>query len=762
MSQLDPVSESNELSGSVGNNGTNGALATIESQLQTVPALGWSYGPPQRPDILTAKPNPLDLLHAVRRRWPLAIGTGLAAGLLAAGLVWFFVPVKYEAFAWLRVAEKPGQVLEKSNEGTEGFSIFKRTQAQLIRSGPVLRGTMRVPQINNLSIIQENNEDPVSWLQDQLIIEYPDDAEILRVAIKAKKPGDALKIINTIVDRYLVEVVAQAREDRIQHEAKVEGRYSDIVKEYTDEAKALYDMEQVQKTSSTEAAQVQKQVAQEGLLEAIVQRNTVMREIRETDLEIAMKKARENEPDSSIVPEAVVEMELKRDPVVYDLTKRKSEYEGILAHHMTLATNPSKSSLIRKYNEIILQLEQAIDDQKANARPHVIEMLKAKDMIESDPSRTAMTVPMLEARKEHLTKELDLARLAIDEEVKRFDALTTFSADVTARREALAAKKEIMNRLKAELDKARVERLAQERITKVDEAQLASPRGDAIQKYVGVSVAGIVGFGLVVVGIAFAEFQSRKLHGSQQVKEGLGIKVVGELPNVSGRTWRRIKGGKGPAVLKALMAERIDGTRTALIHSAAVDAPRVVMVTSADPHEGKTTTSSQLAASLARAGRRTLLVDADIRNPGAHRVFDMPLEPGLSELLRGEAERDAVVHPTRTANLWLLPAGHCDLRSVQALSTSYLGTAIAALCVQFDYVVIDSGPILKVADSLLVGQHADVAILSVLKDHSKMENVYEACERLRSVGITVMGTVVNGVNDDAARHGVELLMSETK
>jgi succinoglycan biosynthesis transport protein ExoP len=168
-----------------------------------------------------------------------------------------------------------------------------------------------------------------------------------------------------------------------------------------------------------------------------------------------------------------------------------------------------------------------------------------------------------------------------------------------------------------------------------------------------------------------------------------------------------------------------------------------------------------LAASLARAGRRTLLVDADIRNPGVHRVFDMPLEPGLSELLRGEAERDSVVHPTRTANLWLLPGGRCDLRSVQALSTSYLGTAIAGLCVQFDYVVIDSGPILKVADSLLVGQHVDAAILSVLKDRSKVASIYEACERLRSVGITVLGAVVNGVNDDAARHGIELLMSET-
>jgi capsular exopolysaccharide synthesis family protein len=273
--------------------------------------------------------------------------------------------------------------------------------------------------------------------------------------------------------------------------------------------------------------------------------------------------------------------------------------------------------------------------------------------------------------------------------------------------------------------------------------------------------AMILGFSGVVFSVAVMEFQARKVNSVQEVNDGLGIRVVGELPNIGGRAFRRVKGGKGQNVLKALMAERIDGTRTALIHTTAIDPPRVVMVTSADPHEGKTTTASQLAASLARSGRRTLLVDADVRSPGVHRVFEMPQDPGLCELLRGEADRDAVIHPTRTANLWLMPAGRCDLRSVQALSTSYLGTAIAALCVLFDYVIIDSGPVLKIADPLLIGQHVDAAILSVLRDVSKVPKVYEACERLRSVGITVLGSVVNGVKDDVARHGVELLMAET-
>ena len=763
MSHIDPADESHELSGSPRNgNGPGTALATIESQLQPVPAAGWHYGPPQRPEILSAKANPLELMHAVRRRWPLAIGLGLTVGLLAASLVWYFVPIKYEAYALLRVGAKNDVVLTETREGPDAFSIFKRTQVQMILSGPVLWGTVREPEIKRLAVIKQYDEDPVAWLKEELLLDYPDDAEILRVAIATENPNEAKKIVNKIVDKYISEVVQAERTRSLLQEDKLERKYNEIRAEFTTEKDALLGLEKIARVDTTAAGEVEKRLANEGLFEAIVQRNGILRSIYEADLDKAVLIARQEEPDSSRIPEAVVELELQKDPFVVQMTQRKSDLHAALAQQMTVTVNPAESSAVQKLQALIFQIEEQIEEYKAQQRPNVIEMLNAEDLLNRNPvSGGVMTVNMLEKKKAHLEDQLIKAREHVIEESRKFEKLARDTGSVTAKRESVDALRQIMTEVKAMLDRANVDRLARERITKFQEAQLDSPGGTRIRKYMAVTFSGILGFGLVVLGIAYMEFQSRKLNNSQQINDGLGIKVVGELPSVTGRTWRRVKGGKGPAVLKALMAERIDGTRTALIHSTAVESAHVVMVTSADPHEGKTTTSSQLAASLARAGRRTLLIDADIRNPGVHRVFDMPLEPGLCELLRGEAERDAVVHPTRTANLWLLPAGHCDLPSVQALATSYLGTAIAGLCVQFDYVIIDSGPILKVADSLQIGQHVDVAILSVLKDSSKMPNVYEACERLRSVGITVMGAVVNGVNDDAARHGVELLMSET-
>ena len=111
-----------------------------------MPAVGWSYGPPQRPEILSAKPNPAELMHAVRRRWPLAIGVGTAVGVVAATLVWFLVPIKYEVTALLRVKERPGYVLHKSSDGGDAFTIYKRTQIQYMLSGMVLNRTVVDPE----------------------------------------------------------------------------------------------------------------------------------------------------------------------------------------------------------------------------------------------------------------------------------------------------------------------------------------------------------------------------------------------------------------------------------------------------------------------------------------------------------------------------------------------------------------------------------------------------------------------------------------
>src|SRR5262249_44504131 len=155
-----------------------------------------------------------------------------------------------------------------------------------------------------------------------------------------------------------------------------------------------------------------------------------------------------------------------------------------------------------------------------------------------------------------------------------------------------------------------------------------------------------------------------------------------------------------------------------------------------------------LAASLARSWRKTLLIDGDLRGPAAHRLFNLPSEPGFSEALRSDADFDATVRPTPLSRLWLLPAGRCHAHAVQALSPDTLGAASEQFKHKYAFLVLVAGPVLSAADTLLLAQHADAVLLAVRKDVSRVPTVQAARDRLKAVGIEVFGAVVVGEKAD--------------
>jgi capsular exopolysaccharide synthesis family protein len=271
--------------------------------------------------------------------------------------------------------------------------------------------------------------------------------------------------------------------------------------------------------------------------------------------------------------------------------------------------------------------------------------------------------------------------------------------------------------------------------------------GKPTMHYVITAFAALFGFGLAIVAVTFFEFLSRKLNTAHELNDGLGIRVMGDLPNLRRRGLRP----RSRQATHGLVAESINSIRATLMRNATPGSSNVFLVTSAGEQEGKTTVSTQLAASLARAGRKTLLIDADLRHPGAHLVFGLDNEEGLCELLRGEVEADDVIRPTPADNLWMVSAGRCCATAVMALGKEKVAAVIGQLEARFEFIVIDTGPVLKVADALLLGAHIDGAILSVLRDHSRINKVYEANERLKLAGVKVVGAVVNGIEDRGRR-----------
>jgi capsular exopolysaccharide synthesis family protein len=198
------------------------------------------------------------------------------------------------------------------------------------------------------------------------------------------------------------------------------------------------------------------------------------------------------------------------------------------------------------------------------------------------------------------------------------------------------------------------------------------------------------------------------------------------------------------------LVESVDATRIMLAHAARVDSLRMVLVTSAVGGEGKTSLSSHLATSLARFGQRTLLIDGDLRRSMVHRLFDQSQGPGLCELVRDEVDPAAAIRPTAISDLWILPAGHFDDRALPMLAQPGARRLFDRLREQFDFIIVDSAPVLPVADTLLLCQHVDATLFSVLRDVSQVPKVEAAYQRIAALGVPTLGAVVLGIDVPAS------------
>jgi len=176
--------------------------------------------------------------------------------------------------------------------------------------------------------------------------------------------------------------------------------------------------------------------------------------------------------------------------------------------------------------------------------------------------------------------------------------------------------------------------------------------------------------------------------------------------------------------------------------------PRVILVTSPRPKAGKTTTVANLGISLAEIGRRVLLVDGDLRRPRLGKLFGLQFATGLSDALldegRGTITLDSVIRPSTVPGLYVLPGGSEPANISRLLHSTHLDSLIEVARAEYDFVLIDSPPMMGMADARLLSRNADGVILISRAGETSPEQLGEARERLADDGTPVIGTILNG------------------
>jgi capsular exopolysaccharide synthesis family protein len=168
----------------------------------------------------------------------------------------------------------------------------------------------------------------------------------------------------------------------------------------------------------------------------------------------------------------------------------------------------------------------------------------------------------------------------------------------------------------------------------------------------------------------------------------------------------------------------------------------VLLVTSAAGGAGKTSTSVNTAAALAACGARVLLIDGDLRLPCCHRALGAKLAPGLGDFLTG-AFQQAPIQQTSVENLSLLAAGRPLASPTELLSSPRMRELMARVRDTFEFVIVDSPPLLAVSDALLLGRLVDGVVLITERGRTRREELATALERLRESGVAPLGAVLN-------------------
>ncbi|PEH50706.1 tyrosine-protein kinase domain-containing protein [Micrococcus luteus] len=248
----------------------------------------------------------------------------------------------------------------------------------------------------------------------------------------------------------------------------------------------------------------------------------------------------------------------------------------------------------------------------------------------------------------------------------------------------------------------------------------------------------------LVVGVLLAllrRLMDVKVRHRSDVREITGAGVMGALPEHESLT----QTGEAAVDLDPRAGEAVRQLRTNLKFVSVDHPPRVISLASPNPSEGKSTVAASLARALALAGERVLLVDADLRRPRQHELFQVSGDVGLSEVLAGQVRAEDALADTGLENLTLLPAGRTPPNPSELLGSERM-RSLLTLAAQDYFVVVDGPPLLPVTDASLLATAADGTVLVVRQGKTRKDHLEAAVETLQSVDATLLGTVLNGVS----------------
>ena len=299
--------------------------------------------------------------------------------------------------------------------------------------------------------------------------------------------------------------------------------------------------------------------------------------------------------------------------------------------------------------------------------------------------------------------------------------------------------------------------LKMENVQVIDTARLPnSPIRPRV--FMNIAIAGMLGLMIGLGLVLLIEYLDNTIKTPEDVLKHMQLSVIGSIPDFNGdtskgknkkRTTRLI----GSPSIKAPVTEAYKTLRTNIQYSNLDNNLKVILVTSSTQSEGKTSTSSNLAISMAQSDKKVLLIDCDFRRSNVHKVFHILNVKGLTNVLAENLDYHEILNSVGLPNLDILTSGPKPPNPSEILGSTRMEAFIKKVSEEYDVIILDAPPILPVADSMVLSRLADGIILVTEYGKTTYETAMRAKESVEKVGAKILGTVINSIPIDAKGGG---------
>ena len=719
-------------------------------------------------------------------RWKWLPILGGAIGLTVGYLVYNQRPPQYQAYALMNV-ESPGmRQLPLDAGGMYVASKGISDELIVISSTKVLDQAIKQGSLNNHpKLAGKSSQEIIEWLKDEDVLEAKlaskdSDTNVIKVSVTtddAELSGKSLEAIVRGYQEYVSEKLESSSTDAINALRKYNDQYE------RDKDESIRDTELLKRNKdllwvegkpqdplATKLLALQQSIIQvetktsglESLLEQVkeAQANgrpveSILRLIASSSTETIDRLA-----ESANSKLGFEELRLSRGAVLtFENTEvapvrrqLKLEMENLGEEHPTVKNIRQRLKLLEEELETrktdLITLEESFNkmmgEQSTDALPTVEMQLKT--------SVIALNEELARLNREKLkySEDIEVVRPRVQENSRAIASFLASQASLEALGKTSEEISAAVNKLMAATD------YNQKTIRVLEQSSLGVFIGPQLIRYLG--IGGFLGFA-AFCGLAYLlELADRSYRGPDEIAGDLGMPIVGHLPLASLSNNKRVDAKIDSSVVtvhksKSAVSEAFRGIRTALFFNNQQGNLKVIQVTSPIPGDGKSTIASNLAVSIAQSGRKVCLVDCDFRRPRVSKIFGVGSDVGLVQVINEKSALAEAIQDSSIENLSILCCGRRPGNPAELLSSERFQSIVAELRSMYDYVILDTPPVLVVSDPATVAPIADGVILTVRLRRNLKPIAIRAAQMLHAMNANMIGVVVNGVGVGANGYG---------